>query len=79
MLGSKPHTCRFCDRKKPEVTFKKKAHAVPELIGNKTLLTFYECDDCNDRFSSFEDDFAKMTLGDRSISQARGKKAFLRA
>ena len=73
-LGSKPQCCRFCDRTRPEVTFKKKAHAVPELIGNKTLLSLYECDDCNDRFSSFEDDFAKMTLGDRSISGTRGKK-----
>jgi len=51
------------------------AHAVPELIGNKTLFTLYECDECNNRFSSFEDDFAKMTLGDRSISRTRGKQA----
>lgn len=74
-LGSKPQTCRFCDRASPEATFKKKAHAVPELIGNKTLFSLYECDECNDRFSSFEDDFAKMTLGDRSISRTRGKEA----
>lgn len=74
-LGSKPQICRFCDRTRHEVTFRKKAHAVPELIGNKTLVTLYECDDCNDRFSSFEDDFAKMTLGDRSVSRTRGKKS----
>jgi hypothetical protein len=74
-LGSKPQTCCFCDRSRPEVTFEKKAHAVPELIGNKTLFTLYDCDECNNRFSSFEDDFAKMTLGDRSISRTRGKQA----
>lgn len=45
------------------------------MIGNKSLLTYYECDVCNDRFSSFEDDFGKMTLGDRNLSQTRGKSA----
>src|SRR5262245_16553961 len=68
VLGTKPRVCRFCDQGKPYVTFKKKAHAIPELVGNKTLLTLYECDQCNKRFSSFEDDFAKMTLGDRSLA-----------
>jgi hypothetical protein len=73
VLGTKPQTCRFCDRSRPAVTFKKKAHAVPELVGNKRASTLYECDDCNNRFSSFEDDLGKMTLGYRTLSQVRGK------
>lgn len=74
ILGKAPQICRFCDRSEPAVTFKKKAHAAPELVGNKRAFTLYECDDCNSRFSSFEDDLAKMTLGYRTLSQVRGKR-----
>jgi hypothetical protein len=38
-LGDKTfQLCRYCGRHEPEVTFKKKAHAFPELIGNKSLI-----------------------------------------
>lgn len=67
--------CRFCKNGKPEVTFNKLAHAVPELIGNKTLFSKYECDICNRWFNtSYEDQFAKYTHPLRTLGQTFGKK-----
>jgi ribosomal protein L30 len=74
VLGSKPRVCRFSGRTEPNVSFRKEAHAVPELAGNRTLVSLYECDDCNSRFSGFEDDLAKMTLLERGAGQVLGKK-----
>jgi len=73
VLGSEPFECRFCGGKPPESTFIKRAHAVSELLGNKILESLYECDDCNKRFSTFEDDLGKMTLATRSIGGVIGK------
>jgi len=73
ILGSPPAICRFCSRTTPEVTFKKEAHALPELSGNRTLISLYECDECNDRFSAFEDDLGKLTLLERIAGQVLGK------
>jgi hypothetical protein len=73
VLGSKPFECRFCGGKPPERTFKKRAHAVSALLGNKILKSLYECDACNERFSGFEDDLAKMTIPTRSIGGVIGK------
>jgi hypothetical protein len=73
LLGSKPFECRFCGGKPPERTFKKRAHAVSELLGNKILKSLYECDACNERFSGFEDDLAKMTIPTRSVGGVIGK------
>ena len=59
-LGDKNNqVCRFCGRKKGEVTFKKEAHALSNLIGNDRLFSYYECDDCNgNRFSKYESEFS---------------------
>lgn len=73
VLGQKPQVCRFCSRATPDVTFRKEAHAVPELAGNRTLVSLYECDECNDRFSAFEGDLGKLTLLERVAGQVLGK------
>jgi hypothetical protein len=73
ILGSKPFGCRFCGGKPPKRTFDKRAHAVSELLGNKIMVSLYECDDCNKRFSRFEDDLGKMTLPARNIGGVIGK------
>jgi hypothetical protein len=73
VLGKKPEVCRFCTRMRPEITFTKEAHAVSELAGNRTLISLYECDECNDRFSAFEDDLGKLTLLERIAGQVLGK------
>jgi len=42
--------CRWCGRSMPEVTFLKKAHAISESLGNKTVILCDECDECNQRY-----------------------------
>jgi len=66
--------CRFCLKASPEVTFKKIAHAFPELIGNKTFVCVDECDVCNAAFGeTLENHFAQWILPLRLISQLSGK------
>lgn len=50
--------CRFCNQSAPETTFKTKAHAISEALGNKKLILNEECDECNKFFSdNLERDF----------------------
>ncbi len=57
--SSAKRTCRFCGKSEPEATFKKVAHAIPHFIGNRTLKSEYECDDCNGKvFSPMESQFS---------------------
>lgn len=72
-LGSQPFKCRFCHGQPPNHTFKKRAHAISELLGNKVMKSLYECDTCNERFRDFEDDLAKMTLPYRNLGAVVGK------
>ncbi len=66
--------CRYCGNESPKVTFRKKAHAFPEQIGNKALVDLNECDGCNEHFSKWvEDDFGKWTLPMRSLGRVNGK------
>lgn len=66
-------SCAFCKRSYPEVTFDKVAHAIPELLGNKQIFSDTECDNCNQIFSVYENDFAYSLGFLRSIFQVRGK------
>lgn len=74
LRAAAPDTCRFCGRSKPEVTFAKEAHAIPEALGNKSLSTTYECDTCNDDFGGgIENDFGNWSKPMRYVAQIRGK------
>lgn len=44
--------CRFCGKKNDEVSFKKVAHAISEALGNKKIIGYEECDNCNDKFGA---------------------------
>ncbi|WP_023975991.1 HNH endonuclease [Clostridium beijerinckii] len=67
--------CRFCGKKEPEVTFEKKAHAIPELLGNKNLFTYYECDNCNGKFcKNLEKHLASFLGISRTLLKVKGKK-----
>ncbi len=67
--------CRFCGKSKPEVSFSKKAHAIPEFLGNKSLILMNECDICNEFFArEYEDHLAKWFGPMRSLCQMQGKK-----
>lgn len=57
----KPRKCRFCGRTEPEANFTKVAHAVPHFIGNRTLKSNYECNDCNEKvFAPMESHFCRF-------------------
>lgn len=66
--------CRFCGGDKPKKYFKKTAHALSELIGNKILILKNECDECNEFFGkNLEDDFAKFLDPGRTFFRIVGK------
>lgn len=70
----KDRRCRFCGKSKPLASFRKTAHALPEFLGNKSLVAMDEYDDCNEWFSeNLEDHFAKYLAPIRTACQIRGK------
>lgn len=73
-LGDKNRRiCRFCGNTMPEVSFKNIAHAIPQLVGNRSLITYYECDVCNEKFSRILEDHLGKYLGAwRTLAQIRG-------
>lgn len=75
-IGNKEdRICRFCGEKKPKVSFKLEAHAIPEFTGNKSLIAYDECDTCNELFSRIIEDHLGKYLGpQRTLSQISGKK-----
>lgn len=69
------HKCRFCKQEQPAVKFKHRSHAIPELLGNKRIFAEYECDQCNDYFSSALEDHLGKFLGiGRTLTQMKGKR-----
>ena len=55
--------CRFCGKNKSETSFRSEAHVFPQFVGNKKLLSYYECDSCNKFFSEgIENSFANYFL-----------------
>ena len=72
----KNRICRFCKMgEKDGKTFKKKAHAFSEALGNKTIVLNEECDDCNEKFgSNIENDFIQYLDIYRVFFKVKGKK-----
>ena len=54
LLPKPKRICRFCNSKYGEVFFKKDAHVISKLLGNKYLVSDFECDNCNQLFSEYE-------------------------
>lgn len=75
-LGNNTHrVCRFCGKDKGEVNFKKKAHVIPEGLGNKKLFSFYECDSCNSFYgNTIENDFNNLLSPYKLFFKIKGKK-----
>lgn len=66
--------CRFCGQTTPTVTFNKEAHVVPQLFGNRSLLSVYECDACNQRFGTgIENDLGNWTKPYRTVLLVPGQ------
>lgn len=74
LKSRKERTCRFCGKSYPEVTFKKKAHIIPELLGRSSFVSDFECDACNHHFSLYETDLAAFVGISRSLSRKKGKE-----
>jgi len=72
-LGDKAkRICRFC--KSDNATFRNDAHVIPQLLGNKTLMSFYECDACNKDFGDdIENHLGNWTKPSRTLSRIRGQ------
>jgi hypothetical protein len=66
--------CRFCQDNTP-TAFTQKAHAIPELLGNKILFSKYECDNCNSYFgNTFERELGNWFREERLFFAIEGKK-----
>lgn len=64
--------CIFCGNENAKFT--KVAHAVSETIGNKSLISHFECDECNQNFGKmFEDDLGKYMLPYKLLTKTFGK------
>lgn len=73
--GREPRECRFCEQTAPNVTFRLEAHAIPEALGNKGLLSRYECDSCNKLFGcTIENDLGNWSKPMRTLLRVRGKR-----
>src|SRR5258706_1693929 len=51
-LGTDHKVCRFCGKHSPIVKFRTDAHVIPQSIGNRYLLSYFECDTCNHFFGN---------------------------
>lgn len=66
--------CRFCRQTGHAVTFEKEAHVVPQLFGNRSLLSVYECDACNHQFGiGIENDLGNWTKPQRTAMLVPGQ------
>ncbi len=74
LAGPDPRVCRFCGRDSANTRFRHDAHAIPHLLGNRTLFTREECDQCNLFFgSTIENDLGNWTKPTRTFSRIKGK------
>lgn len=67
--------CRFCQRSKPEVSFKQETHIIPQQLHRAKPISKFECDSCNELFSKFESDFGHYFQIDKSLFGHTKKKS----
>lgn len=66
--------CRFCNNQNKPISYKTKAHAISEALGNKSLVLYDECDKCNHQFSqTIERDVVEILSIFRTIFDVKGK------
>lgn len=54
LLPKLQRICRFCNSRNGDTSFKTEAHIIPKMLGNKYLVSDFECDTCNRIFSNYE-------------------------
>lgn len=74
LKARKDRICRFCGSSNGSSSFINEAHLIPQMLGNRYLISDFECDNCNMLFSKFENDFANWLGISRSILGTVGKK-----
>ncbi len=62
--------------KYPFANFKNDAHIIPELLGNKYLISDFECNECNLKFGRYDDHLAKFLGISRTLNEVRTKEKF---
>lgn len=75
VLEHEQFICRFCgtnDKKK----FKARAHIVPEFTGNVNMVSNFECDDCNNKFSIYETSLSMLGGIRDSMSLIKSKHKY---
>lgn len=65
--------CRFCNST-GKSNFRHIAHAIPEALGNKLLFCNDECDSCNSKLASVENNFVHMMDIRRVLHRVPSKK-----
>ena len=79
VLGqAEPRRCRVCGRGSEEATFDKDAHVIPRALGNRVLLTYEECDECNAQGSDLERHLALMLSDARVMSNVQTGKGAIK-
>lgn len=71
--------CIYCGGTQVEenASFKEKAHAIPEALGNKNFIQNEECDICNEYFAeNAEEDFSNMLVFNRLKYGLKGKNGY---
>jgi len=66
--------CRFCGISNAPEKFRHDSHIIPHLLGNRYLLSDFECDDCNEFFSAYENDLANSLGVIRTLSKTKAKE-----
>ncbi|OQP52816.1 hypothetical protein A4H97_24260 [Niastella yeongjuensis] len=76
LKDKRSRVCRFCHRKYQHsiVTFSNDAHVFSELLGNRYLVSDFECDECNFIFSKYESDLANFLGIVRTVQSVKAKK-----
>lgn len=70
--------CIFCHKTSHEVTFEKKPHVIPYLLGNQFLLHHEECDECNKFFGeTLECELDKYLKPYRTLNRQKNRKGNL--
>lgn len=73
LKATNKRTCRFCGKSSSDVTFKKKAHIIPELLNSHNIISDFECDMCNEISGKYESDLANFLGMTRTFHAVKGK------
>jgi HNH endonuclease len=73
-IPKKERVCRFCNKKHPEVTFRDDAHVIPESLGNRYLISDFECDFCNKQLGKYDDQLCHFLGVSRTLNKTNGKE-----